>query len=288
MIGYGLLNSSIQNFALKRIISSFFERSSIFLFPLYHLLVKQSVVKTSEEIFTSLTSGKGVELNLLYNLFCTEEDALLGDDKKIFFLKYLFSANVAKQPAYDFTQKQMDKIIVEGKDNFKQLFTESLEDFFSNEKYTPKLLDAEGLTQKYYNKMVEFIYIQENGGIPQIKIPDSPFGKFTIPTISTSIDFDFSKTGFPQFPKVGVLPEKVVDQISGNIKFDELAGNFNDDTSLGYNSKFIGVLAKKMADIYLKENKTIISFYEEKKLLLARASSLELLDSQINSLQESK
>jgi len=288
MIGYGLLNSSIQGFALKRIISSFFERSSTFLFPLFHMLIKQYGTKSSDEIFNSLVSGKSVELNLLYNLFCTEEDALLSGDKKTFFLKYLFSSNIAKQPAYDFTQKQMDKIIMEGKNNFKRLFAESLEDFFSNEEYTQELLSAEDLTQKYYNKMAEFIYIQEKGGAPQINLPDSPFGKFTTPILSSSLDFDFSKTGFPSFPKVGVLPEKVVSQTSGNIKFNELSGNFNDDTSVVYNSKFIGVLAKKMADIYLKENKTIISFYEEKKLLLARDSSLELLNSQINSLQESK
>lgn len=117
MIGYGFLNSEIQNFALRGIISSFLERSLIFLYPVF--LYKKDNILTDQVI------------DRIFNLFIKEEIviSLSQENTQKNIVKYILSANVVKNKDYDFVNNNNEKIIEDGKINLKDIFQDTLNSF---------------------------------------------------------------------------------------------------------------------------------------------------------------
>lgn len=121
MIGYGFLNSEIQNFALRGIISSFLERSLIFLYPAF--LYKKDNILTEQVV------------DRIFNLFIQEEIFLSSPEEapQKNIVKYVLSSNVIKNKDYDFINNGNEKAIEDGKINLKDIFKETLNSFYKSE-----------------------------------------------------------------------------------------------------------------------------------------------------------
>lgn len=120
MIGYGFLNSEVQKFAVKGIITSFLERSLVFVYPIY-------LYKSGDSLPEKI-------INIMYDLFIQEEILLSSEngESQENILKYILSANVCKNKDYDFVNINNEQILEDGKKNLKEIFVETINLFFKD------------------------------------------------------------------------------------------------------------------------------------------------------------
>lgn len=120
MIGYGFLNSEVQKFAVKGIITSFLERSLVFIYPIY-------LYKSGDSLPEKI-------INIMYDLFIQEEILLSSEsgESQENILKYILSANVCKNKDYDFVNTNNEQILEDGKKNLKEIFVETINLFFND------------------------------------------------------------------------------------------------------------------------------------------------------------
>lgn len=137
MLGYGFLNSKVQELCLKAIMDNYFRRNQ-FIMPFFYA----AAFVDSSNIQGKKITKDSQEFQEFFSFFLIEESYLSKNDetktKNILYsqddvIKYILSSNIIKNKDYNYDAKTLEEIKKEGLKNLNDIFYEAFQRFIKNQ-----------------------------------------------------------------------------------------------------------------------------------------------------------